>query len=113
MSSSAVPDTDSSTWTTRTWDWSQQLKRIQRYIDERQLRRVKLAYFNTARLDYYGVHAEPVEMAALARPPEPGVTYIVGAYELTRAKGYYHVDWLKQYPVIDRIGYSVFVFRVP
>lgn len=95
-------------------DWGQQLKRIQRYIDERQLQHVKLVYGTSmGRLDYYGVRAQPVEIAVLARPPEPGVTYIVGAWELIRAKGYFHVDWLKQYPVVDRIGYSVYVFRVP
>lgn len=95
-------------------DWGQQLKRIQRYIDERQLQHVKLVYGSSmGRLDYYRVRAQPMETAVLARPPEPGVTYIVGAWELVRAKEYFHVDWLKQYPVVDRIGYSVFVFRVP
>jgi hypothetical protein len=51
-------------------------------------------------------------IADMARPPEPGTTYIIGAYELVRAKGYYGVDWLKRYPVVDTIGYSVYVFRV-
>jgi hypothetical protein len=94
-------------------DWGQQVKRIQRYIDERQLKHVKLVYQTSGRLGYYGMSAEPVEFAVLARPPEPGFTYIVGAWKLIRAKGYFHVDWLKQYPVVDRIGYSVFVFRMP
>ena len=48
----------------------------------------------------------------LARPPAPGV-YIIGAYDLVRAKAAYGVDWLKQYRVVDTIGYSVYVFQVP
>jgi hypothetical protein len=29
-----------------------------------------------------------------------------------RAKATYGVDWLKRYPVVDTIGYSVYVFKV-
>ena len=76
------------------------------------LRGVRLRYFNTARPEYYGIWAKQLELADLARPPEPG-TYIIGAYDLIRAKAYYGVDWLARYNVVDTIGYSIYVFRVP
>ena len=52
-----------------------------------------------------------MQLADLARIPQPG-TYIIGAYDLVRARAYYKIDWLKRYDVVDRIGYSVYVFRV-
>jgi hypothetical protein len=55
--------------------------------------------------------AEQMQLADLARTPEPGI-YIIGAYDLIRARAYYGIDWLKRYKVADRIGYSVYVFRV-
>jgi hypothetical protein len=92
-------------------EWGQQLKRLKRYLVEHNLDRVKLLYFTTGRPEYYGIRAEPIQLADLAREPEPGV-YIIGAYDLVRARAYYKVDWLKRYEVMDRIGYSVYVFRV-
>jgi hypothetical protein len=52
-----------------------------------------------------------MQLADLARTPEPGI-YIIGAYELARARGYYGIDSLKKYEVMDVIGNSVYVFRV-
>jgi hypothetical protein len=72
---------------------------------------VKLFYFTTDRPEYYGIRAEPTRFADLARTPEPGI-YIIGAYDLIRARAYYGIDWLKRYKVVDRVGYSVYVFRV-
>jgi len=92
-------------------EWGQHLKRLKRYLDEHRFDRVKLAYFTTGRPEYYGIRAERMPLADLARTPEPG-TYIVGAYDLMRVRAYYRIDWLKRYEVIDRIGYSIFVFRV-
>ena len=92
-------------------EWGQHLKRLKRYLDEHRFDKVKLAYFTTGRPEYYGIRAERMPLADLARTPEPG-TYIVGAYDLMRVRAYYRIDWLKRYEVIDRIGYSIFVFRV-
>lgn len=92
-------------------EWGQQLKRIKTYLDQHKLERVKMLYFTTGRPEYYGIRAEPMRLADLARPPEPGI-YIVDANSLIRARAQYGVDWLKQYEVMDVIGYSVYVFRV-
>lgn len=92
-------------------EWGQHLKRLKRYLDEHQFDRVKLFYFTTGRPEYYGIRAEQMQLADLARTPEPGI-YIIGAYDLIRARAYYGIDWLKRYKVVDRIGYSVYVFRV-
>ncbi len=92
-------------------EWGQHLKRLKRYLDEHKFDRVKLAYFTTGRPEYYGIRAERMPLPDLARTPEPGI-YIIGAYDLVRARAYYGVEWLKRYEVIDRIGYSIYVFRV-
>ena len=92
-------------------EWGQHLKRLKRYLDEGKFDRVKLLYFTTGRPEYYGIHAERMQLADLARTPEPGI-YIIDANSLVRARASYGVDWLKQYEVMDVIGYSVYVFRV-
>ncbi|MCI0408148.1 MAG: hypothetical protein L0191_06240, partial [Acidobacteria bacterium] len=92
-------------------EWGQHLKRLKRYLDEHPFDRVKLLYFTTGRPEYYGIRPQPMRLADLARTQEPGV-YIIGAYDLIRARAYYRIDWLKRHEVVDRIGYSIFVFRV-
>jgi hypothetical protein len=92
-------------------EWGQHLKRLKHYLDDHKFDKVKLLYFTTGRPGYYGIRAEPMQLADLARTPEPGI-YIIGAYELVRARGYYGIDWLKKYEVMDVIGNSVYVFRV-
>lgn len=92
-------------------EWGQNLKRLKRYLDERRFDRVKLLYFTTGRPAYYGIHAESMQLADLARTPEPGI-YIIDANSLVRARAYFGVDWLKRYEVMEVIGYSVYVLRV-
>ena len=93
-------------------EWGQHLKRLRRYLDQRPFERVKLAYFTTGRPEYYGIRAERMPIQDLARPPEPG-TYIIGAYDLIWAKAHYGVDWRERYRMVDTIGYSIYVFKVP
>ena len=92
-------------------EWGQHLKRLKRYLDDHRFDKVKLAYFTTGRPEHYGIRAEWMRLADLARTPAPGI-YIVGDYDLIRARAYYGIDWLKRYEVVDRIGYSIYVFRV-
>lgn len=92
-------------------EWGQHLKRLKRYLDNHKFDRVRVLYFTTGRPEYYGIRAETLQLADLARTPEPG-TYIIGAYDLIRARAYYKIDWLTRYQVVDRIGYSVYVFGV-
>jgi len=92
-------------------EWGQHLKRLKRYLDEHRSDRMRLLYFTTGRPEYYGIRAEWLQPADLTRTPAPGI-YIIGAYDLIRARAHYGIDWLTRYEVIDRIGYSIFVFRV-
>lgn len=92
-------------------DWGQNLKRLRRYLDARQFDRVKLLYFGTGRPDYYGIRAEPIQLADLARPPEPGI-YIISANALVRARAYFKIDWLTRYELLDVVGYSFYLFTV-
>jgi Dolichyl-phosphate-mannose-protein mannosyltransferase len=93
-------------------EWGQHLKRVKRYLDEHRAGPVKLAYFTTGRPEYYGIHAERMQLADLARSPAPGL-YIMGAYDLIWARAYYGIDWLERYTLVDTIGYSIYVFNVP
>jgi len=92
-------------------DWGQNLKRLKRYLDAHQFNRVKLLYVGEMRPEYYGIHAEPMQFADMARKPEPGV-YIISAHGLMRARALFGIDWLKRYNLVDVIGYSFYVFRV-
>ena len=92
-------------------DWGQNLKRLRRYLDAHRIDKVKLLYFGTGRPDYYGIRAEPIQLADLARTPEPGI-YIISANALVRARAYFKIDWLRRYELVDVIGYSFYVFRV-
>lgn len=92
-------------------DWGQNLKRLKRYLDAHQFERVRLLYFGTGRPDYYGIDAEPIQFADLARTPEPGI-YIISANALVRARVSFKIDWLKRHELLDVIGYSFYVFRV-
>ena len=92
-------------------EWGQNLKRLKHYLDQHKFPKVKLLYFTTGRPQYYGIRAEPIQVADLGRTPEPGV-YIVGANDLIHARRYLKIDWLKRYQVVDHIGYSIYVFKV-
>ncbi len=92
-------------------EWGQNLKRLKRYLDQHKFERVKLLYFTTGRPEYYGIRAEGIQLGDLARTPDPGI-YIIDANSLVRARAYFKVDWLKRYKVVDRIGYSTYLFQV-
>jgi len=92
-------------------DWGQNLKRLKRYLDARKFDKVKLLYVGEVRPEYYGIRAEPMQWADLARKPEPGI-YILSTHPLIRARAYFRTDWLKQYELLDVVGYSFYVFRV-
>ncbi len=93
-------------------DMGQNLKRLKRYLDAHQFRKVKLLYVDLRMSPaYYGIHAEPMQWDDLAHPPEPGI-YIISTIPLVRARALLGIDWLKRYELVDIIGYSFYVFRV-
>ena len=97
-------------------DWGQDLKNLKRYMDQNRLREIRLAYFGSAHVDYYGIRAKPLPMQ---KPDDlesrPSEVYAISATYLQ--SGYLgDVDafsWLRQYEPVAKIGYSIFVYRLP
>jgi hypothetical protein len=92
-------------------DWGQNLKRLKRYLDARRFDRVRLFYYSIVDPAYYGIHAEPLRLEDLARTPEPGI-YVINSHGIVRARGYFKIDWLKRYELLDHVGYAFYVFNV-
>ena len=97
-------------------DWGQDLKNLKVYIDEHGLQEVHLAYFGSAHTDYYGIEALPLPTE---KPPDlderrPAVyaisaTYLQGGYLSDSAA----FSWLRPYEPFAKIGYSIFLYRLP
>lgn len=65
--------------------------------------------------DYYGIRYEKVTEKDLLERPRPG-TYVMSTHFLIRARMWAHrdavnSDWLDRYTPLDRIGYSLYVYR--
>jgi hypothetical protein len=97
-------------------DWGQDLKNLRAYMDENGLEKIYLAYFGSAHIDYYGIETLPVP----ADKPEglnssPSEVYAISA---TYLQGGYLGDteafsWLRQNEPFAKIGYSIFLYRLP
>ena len=108
-------------------DWGQDLLRLQRWMEDHDVDRVKLAWFGTADPDYYGLKYDP--LPGFPRPafisqwteppfdpmaPEPGI-YAISAsslWELPLAEKNVY-PWFREREPDDRIGYSILIFEVP
>jgi len=97
-------------------DWGQDLKNLKAYMDETGLEQIYLAYFGSAHIDYYGIQALPLPAEQPddlgSRPPEVyaiSATYLQGGY-LGDADAF---SWLRQYEPFAKIGYSIFLYRLP
>jgi hypothetical protein len=105
-------------------DWGQDMKGLRAWMEREEVDRVRLAWFGTARPDYYGVLHDllpgvPYGFLAWDDPPfapddpEPGV-YAISVSNLV---GVSLPDpdlyaWFRERPPDDRIGHSVFIYRV-
>jgi 4-amino-4-deoxy-L-arabinose transferase-like glycosyltransferase len=108
-------------------DWGQDLLRLQRWMEDHEVDRIKLAWFGTADPDYYGLNYDP--LPGFPRPafisqwtdppfnptaPEPGI-YAISASSLWELplpeKNVY--PWFREREPDDRIGYSILIFEVP
>jgi hypothetical protein len=97
-------------------DWGQDLKNLKTYMDQHGLDSIYLAYFGSAHLDYYGIHALPLpeqEPVDLQTRPEAiyaiSATYLQSGY-LGDTQAY---AWLQRYQPFAKIGYSIFLYRLP
>jgi 4-amino-4-deoxy-L-arabinose transferase-like glycosyltransferase len=105
-------------------DWGQDLIGLQRWMERESVDRVKLSWFGSAPPESYGIEHEllpglPHGFALWQNPPfdpsapEPGVY----AISVTNLVGVVLPDhdlyaWFLERPPDDRIGYSVFIYRI-
>jgi hypothetical protein len=97
-------------------DWGQELPRLAAWQREhmREGETLRLFYFGSAEPAAYGVRAEPFDLAD-ALHPRPGL-YAISAHYLAyfrklEALEGADADWLDKYQPIDRIGYSIYIYR--
>jgi len=97
-------------------DWGQDLKNLKTYMDRNGLQTIHLAYFGSAHPDYYGIQAlplpekQPEDLAS--RPPQVyaiSATYLQSGY-LGDTEAF---SWLRAYKPLTKIGYSLFLYRLP
>ena len=102
-------------------DWGQGLKGLRQWMARSGVMRLKLAYFGTADVKYYGVNADrlpgyqPAPPAATVRDIRPGDLVAVSA---TLLQGLYVdeamlplMERLRSLPPVTVIGHSIFVYR--
>jgi hypothetical protein len=97
-------------------DWGQDLKNLKAYMDENGIDPIYLAYFGSARPSYYDIQALPlpVDRPADLEARAPAV-YAISA---TLLQGGYLGDteafsWLREYEPFAKVGYSIFLYRLP
>ena len=97
-------------------DWGQDLKNLKVYMDQNGLQDIRLAYFGSAHTDYYGIQAKPLPMEKPddleTRRSEVyaiSATYLQSGY-LGDAEAF---GWLGEYEPFAKIGYSIFLYRLP
>jgi 4-amino-4-deoxy-L-arabinose transferase-like glycosyltransferase len=89
-------------------DWGQDVKRLKKYLADRHIERCYLAYFGVEKaLTYYGIQYTPVE-ATDAHNLQSG-PLVISAMDLMQPEW----AWLReQHQPIDRVGYTLFVYRI-
>jgi hypothetical protein len=106
-------------------DWGQDLKGLKQYMDRQGIERIKLSYFGTVDPALYGLQYDwlpsfvlPVPPGIQAAMPATGLiaisaTNLVGVYLGGYGHGTELFAYLRRYAPIARIGYSIFVYRIP
>lgn len=93
-------------------DWGQDLKGLAKYGREKGIEKIKLSYFGTANSNYYHIPYRKITEKE-AHQYTPGI-YAISA---TNLQNVYEEDktrfaWLKKHEPIDKIGYSIFIYKV-
>lgn len=89
-------------------DWGQDLKRLTNWVEENNIQKIKVAYFGGGDPIYYlGDKAEYFNW----QEPQKGFL-AVSATLLQVGKVTGQFSWLKPYPPIAKIGYSIFIYQI-
>jgi hypothetical protein len=104
-------------------DWGQDLKRLKNWVEKNNINKIYVDYFGGADVKYY--LKEKFEPWWGSRDPKElpkesylavSATFLQGgrgepAPGFDQPTGYY--NWLNQYNPVAKIGYSIFVYRIP
>ena len=100
-------------------DWGQDLPGLAKWQHQHpQAKPMKQMYFGSLPPKLYGVDAEQLPLNTnQIRHPEPHY-YAISAHQLTwfrKIKKQYNldIDWLTKYKPIDRIAYSIYIYKFP
>lgn len=96
-------------------DWGQDLKRLKIYMDEKNINKIYLSYFGKGSPEYYGINYEPLYPnmeGKIQGLVAISATNLQGASKVVNGKHVPEFSWLKKYPLVDKIGYSIFIYDV-
>jgi 4-amino-4-deoxy-L-arabinose transferase-like glycosyltransferase len=100
-------------------DWGQDLPGLAKWQQKHpQAKPMKQMYFGSLPPKLYGIDAEQLPLNTnQIRQPEPHY-YAMSTHQLTwfrKIKKQYNldIDWLTKYKPIDRIGYSIYIYKFP
>ncbi len=102
------------------YDWGQDLKRLAEYVRKNNIDKIAVDYFGGGNPNYY--LGDKVELWRSARGPVSGwfaisITLREGAFGKP-VRGFEKkiedsYEWLRPYPPVAQIGYSIFVYKLP
>ena len=87
-------------------DWGQDLKRLAEYLRRQGITTVKLSYFGADDPRLYGIRYERL------RQGYPTTGYVAVSVSSLNECGR-DFGWLRNYKPIAKVGYSIFVYRIP
>jgi 4-amino-4-deoxy-L-arabinose transferase-like glycosyltransferase len=90
------------------FDWGQELKGMEKYLREKNIRAIKFGCFSTADLEHYGIKSDDLPCE---NPVKPQTGMIAASATAIQLWGCY--DWLKAYRPVDKVGYTIFVYNIP
>ncbi len=89
-------------------DWGQDLKRLAKYVEEKNIPDIKIDYFGGGNIYYYlGKKAIPWQGAK--GKPQGWLAVSASIYSQGTVRGEY--NWLKNQEPVDKIGHSIFVYK--
>lgn len=98
-------------------DWGQDLKRLARWVEKNNIPEIKIAYFGGGDPKYY--LGDKAKYFSWEKPQKGWIAVSATLLQGGRGKpapgfnqptGFF--DWLNQYPLQEKIGYSIFIYRI-
>ncbi len=100
-------------------DWGQDLPELKNYMEKNKIEKIHLAYFGTADPGVYGIKFSPLLRENRGVKAAVSVNYYQGYPPRILFMGRpfhekpYYYSYLHEYPIVDRVGYSLLIFDIP